>query len=244
MSQSVPKKDAGIDLTKKAHMLIRQMMFHNEIVPGQKLAYRDLAQRLNMSLTPVSNALKYLEFQGLVRKELNRGYYTESISMKEVQEIYDFRELIEVSLLQDSIANIDKRGKQRLREAFEASVDTPDNSYISRRATKDVQFHMTLAELSQNRTQSRALGHLFDLLYLKYGGDVLFSQYMKPDDFAAHIASTASCHQQIFDAVIGGDLDRAKKALSHHINAVKEDVLSGLRRMLEDKNTSTFEAII
>jgi DNA-binding GntR family transcriptional regulator len=240
MSQTGRKKDGGTDLTKKAHMLIRQMMFHNEIVPGQKLAYRDLAKRLNMSLTPVSNALKYLEFQGLVRKELNRGYYTESISMEEVQEIYDFRELIEISLLADSIANLDKPGEQRLREAFEASVGTPSNTYVSQRASKDVRFHMTLGELSKNQTQTRALGHLFDLLYLKYGGDILFSQYMKPDDFADHIAGTASCHQQILDAVVARDLKSAKKALSHHIRAVKEDVLSGLRRMLEDKNTSTF----
>jgi DNA-binding GntR family transcriptional regulator len=78
------------------------------------------------------------------------------------------------------------------------------------------------------------------LLYLKYGGDILFSQYMKSDDFAAHIASTASCHQQIFDAVIAHDLEGAKKALSHHIRAVKEDVLNGLQRMLEDKHTSIF----
>jgi DNA-binding GntR family transcriptional regulator len=240
MSQTVRKRDGGTDLTKKAHMLIRQMMFHNEIVPGQKLAYRDLAKRLNMSLTPVSNALKYLEFQGLVRKELNRGYYTEPISTKEVQEIYDFRELIEVSLLPACIANLDRNGKQRLRQAFEASVGTSDNSYISQRASKDVRFHMTLAELSQNQTQSRTLGHLFDLLYLKYGGDILFSQYMKPEDFAAHIASTVSCHQQIFDAVIARELKKAKKALSHHIRSVKEDVLTGLKRMLEDKNTSTF----
>lgn len=240
MSQPGRKKDGGTDLTKKAHMLIRQMMFHNEIVPGQKLAYLDLAKRLNMSLTPVSNALKYLEFQGLVRKELNRGYYTEPISMKEVQEIYDFRELIEVSLLADSIANLDRKGKQRLREAFEASVGTPSNTYVSQRASKDVRFHMTLAELSQNQTQTRVLGNLFDLLYLKYGGDILFSQYMKPDDFVAHIASTASCHQQIFDAVIAKDLEGAKEALSHHIRAVMEDVLSGLQRMLEDKHTSTF----
>jgi DNA-binding FadR family transcriptional regulator len=103
---------------------------------------------------------------------------------------------------------------------------------------------MTLAELSKNRTQNRALGHLFDLLYLKYGGDILFSQYMEPDDFAAHIASTASCHQQIFDAVIARDLGGAKEALSHHIKAVKGDVLSGLQRMLEDKNMSTFEATL
>ena len=234
------RKDAALDLTKKAHMLIRQMMFHNEIVPGQKLAYRDLAKRLNMSLTPVSNALKYLEFQGLVRKELNRGYFTEPIRTKEVQEIYDFREVIEVSLLADTIANLDNKGKKILREAFEASVDAPSDTYVSQRVSKDVRFHMTLAELSRNRTQTRALGHLFDLLYLKYGGDVLFNTYMKPDDFAAHIASTASCHQQIYDAVIGKDLDSAKEALSRHIKTVKEDVLCGLERMREDKNNSIF----
>ena len=240
MSQTARKKDAGIDLTKKAHMLIRQMMFHNEIVPGQKLAYRDLAKRLNMSLTPVSNALKYLEFQGLVRKELNRGYYTEPISVKEVQEIYECRELIEVCLLADSINNLDKKGEARLQAAFEASVVAPSNTYISQRASKDVRFHMTLAELSHKLTQTRALGHLFDLLYLKYGGDILFSQYMKPEDFAAHIAGSASCHQQIFDAVLARDLEAARKALTHHIRTVKVDVLNGLQRMLEDKNTSTF----
>ena len=240
MSQPRRKKDGGVDLTQKAHMLIRQMMFHNEIVPGQKLAYRDLAKRLDMSLTPVSNALKYLEFQGLVRKELNRGYYTEPIRIKEVQEIYDFRELIEVSLLADSIANLDKKGTRRLRQALEASVGNPGNSYVSQRASKDVRFHMTLAELSQNQTQTRTLGHLFDLLYLKYGGDLLFSQYMNPADFVAHIAGTASCHQQIFDAVSAKDLDGAQEALSHHLRTVKEDVLTGLQRMLEDKHTSTF----
>jgi DNA-binding GntR family transcriptional regulator len=234
------RKDAALDLTKKAHMLIRQMMFHNEIVPGQKLAYRDLAKRLNMSLTPVSNALKYLEFQGLVRKELNRGYFTEPIRTKEVQEIYDFREVIEVSLLADTIANLDNKEKKILRVTFEASVDAPSDTYVSQRVSKDVRFHMTLAEISRNRTQTRALGHLFDLLYLKYGGDVLFNTYMKPDDFAAHIASTASCHQQIYDAVIGKDLDSAKEALSRHIKTVKEDVLCGLERMREDKHNAIF----
>jgi DNA-binding GntR family transcriptional regulator len=240
MPQPGSKKEAGIDLTQKAYKLIRKMMFHNEIVPGQKLGYRDLAKRLDMSLTPVSNALKYLEFQGLVRKELNRGYFTEPISQKEVQEIYDFRELIEVSLLGATIKNFDSQGKQRLREAFEASVAAPNDSYISERVSKDVRFHMTLAELSQDGTQLRALGHLFDLLYLKYGGDVLFSQYMKPDDYAAHIAGSASCHQQIFDAVVAKDLRNAKKALAHHIRIVKEAVLDGIQRMVKDKHSTIF----
>ena len=78
-----PSADAGH--TRKAYQGIRQMLFHNEIVPGQKIAYRDLAERLGMSQTPVIQALKWLEFQGLVRHERHRGYYTEPISIQEVE---------------------------------------------------------------------------------------------------------------------------------------------------------------
>lgn len=84
------------------------MFFLNKIIPGQKISYGDLAKRLNMSTTPVIQALKHLEIQGLVRHESNRGYYTENISLSEVIEIYDFRELIEVSLLPDTISGMNK----------------------------------------------------------------------------------------------------------------------------------------
>ena len=64
-----------IDHTQKAYMGIRRMLFHNEIGPGQKISYRDLAERLKMSSTPVIQAFKQLEFQELVRHEPNHGYY-------------------------------------------------------------------------------------------------------------------------------------------------------------------------
>ena len=52
-----------------------------------------------MSQTPIIQALKWLEFQQLVRHEPHRGYYTAPISLQEVEEIYDLRLLIEMNLL-------------------------------------------------------------------------------------------------------------------------------------------------
>ena len=95
------------------------MLFHNEIVAGQKIAYRDLAERLGMSQTPVIQALKWLEFQQLVRHEPNRGYYTAPISLQEVGEIYELRELIELSLLPKTLERLDARKIQRLQAAFQ-----------------------------------------------------------------------------------------------------------------------------
>ena len=110
------KKKTKDDFTQEAYMGIRRMFFLNEIIPGQKISYGDLAKRLDMSTTPVIQALKRLEYQGLVRHEPNRGYYTENISLKEITEIYEFRELIETSLLPKIISRIDKKGLKTLKK--------------------------------------------------------------------------------------------------------------------------------
>jgi DNA-binding GntR family transcriptional regulator len=240
MEEKDKKKDISPDLTQAALQAIRRMMFHNEIVPGTKLAYRDLAKRLNMSPTPVSNALKYLEIQGLVRKEHNKGYYTEPISVKEIKEIYDFREQIEVSLLRETIERLDDRGVEKFQKAFDASMESQNAPFIGQRITKDVHFHLTMAELSQNRTKTRALTHLFDLLYLKYGGNVLFNRYMNPANWETHFTRAESRHQLIFDAVLKRDLKEAQETLKNHIQNVRDDVLWGIERMLESKKSEMF----
>ena len=56
---------AAVGRTRRAYQGIRSLMLHNEIAPGQKISYRELAERLGMSQTPVIQALKWLEFQQL-----------------------------------------------------------------------------------------------------------------------------------------------------------------------------------
>lgn len=224
LSGSPSKSGAGH--THKAYQGIRQMLFHNEIGPGQKIAYRDLAERLHMSQTPVIQALKWLEFQGLVRHERHRGYYTEPISIQEVEEIYDFREQIELSLLPRTMARLDAGALNHLETALQAHLKASREIYLHDRLLKDMDFHLTLAGLSGNRVQHQTLRLLFDLLYLKYGGNILFSTSMDQAD-TAHKALVA----HIRDNCPAG----AKRVLSQHIRRVKAHVLGGLRRLMKEK---------
>ncbi len=217
--------------THKAYQGIRQMLFHNEIVPGQKIAYRDLAERLGMSQTPVIQALKWLEFQGLVRHEHHRGYYTEPISIQEVKEIYDFREQIELALLPQTMARLDTAAIDRLALALEAHLKASREIYLHDRLIKDMEFHLTLAALSANRVQHQTLRLLFDLLYLKYGGNILFSTSMDKAD---------SAHKELFNHIRDNNLTAAKTVLSRHINSVKKHVLSGLERLKKEKGKASF----
>lgn len=215
-----------IDHTKKAYRGIRKMLFHKEIVPGQKIAYRDLSERLRMSPTPVIQALKFLEFQGLVRHEPNRGYYTEPISLEEAREIYELREILEISLLPDTITNLNEQGIKQLQTVLEAHLNADREPYLKERILTDMEFHLTLASLSKGKIKQQILRTLLDILCLKYRGN-----YLSVTSFEL----TDTEHQAIFEAVTAKDLSRAQHVLSQHISNVKRRMLKSLERLMEEK---------
>ncbi len=65
------------------------MVFLNELRPGQKVAYRVMAKRLGISLTPVVQALKHMEFLGLLQHEPNRGFFIKPIVVDEVSVAFE-----------------------------------------------------------------------------------------------------------------------------------------------------------
>jgi DNA-binding GntR family transcriptional regulator len=207
------------------------MLFHKEIGSGQKIACRDLANRLKMSPTPVIQALKWLEFQGLVRHEPERGYYTEPFSLEEVEEIYELRELVEVSLIPETLKHLDEEGIKRLQVALDAHLSAAREIYLNGRLLTDMEFHLTLASLSGRHLHQRMLRNLFDLLYLKYRGSFLSVRPMEYVD---------SEHQKIFESVVSRDLQRAQETLSQHISGIRRDVLMSLHRMIDEKESSKF----
>lgn len=219
------KKRTKKDYTQEAYQGIRRLFFLNEIVPGQKISYRDLAERLEMSSTPVIQALKRLEFQGLVRHEPNRGYYSEPISLKEITEIYDFRELIELSLLPKTIEYMTPKKQERLKTALQNHLDAVRDISIKERLVRDMEYHMLLAELSGCTVQVNTLKFLFDLLYLKYRGNILFVTPMDRVD---------NEHQELFDAIVASNIDKANIILMSHIRNVKKHAILSLEKMYQE----------
>jgi len=221
------------DHSQKAHQGIRRLLYYKELVPGQKIPYRELAERLNMSPTPIIQALKWLEIEGFVVHKPNRGYYMTPFSLQEIEEIFELREIIEPSLLPETIKHLDKRGVKQLKASLDAHLSAEREFYLKERLFKNTDFHLTLASLSGRQTQIRVLRHVFDLLLLKYGGNHMPIGSMDAMD---------KDHQKTFECAVSGDVKRAKATLSKHICNVKKEVLKGFKRVLEEKEKSVFEA--
>ncbi len=233
MAKHRGEKDTNglIGHSQKAYKGIRRMLYHKELVPGQKIAYRELAEQLQMSPTPIIQALKWLEIQGFVRHEPNRGYHIEPFSLREVEEIYELRELLEISLLPAVIKQLNEEGVQQLKTALEAHLSAVREFYLKERLFKNMEFHLALAALSKKETQLRILRNIFDLLFLKYGGNYL------P---IASLKSVDQEHQEIFDCVVARNLKGAQKILSRHISNVKMQVLTSLKQMLEEDEETEY----
>jgi DNA-binding GntR family transcriptional regulator len=207
------------------------MLYNKELIPGQRIAYRDLAEKLQLSSTPIIQALKWLELQGFVRHEPNRGYSMAPFSIKEVEELYEIRELVEPSLVPAAIEKIDKKGLSDLKEALEAHLSAERESYLKERLFRNREFHMTLASLSGKATQIRILQNVFDMIFLKYGGNYF------P---ISSLSATDQAHQEIYDAVALRSLERAQSVLKNHLTNVKIQVMTSIKKILAEQERTDF----
>jgi len=231
MTKGKTKKRTGTreDSSQIAFQGIRRMLYTKELVAGQKIASAEIAEKLGLSPTPIVQALKRLELLGFVSHEPNRGFHVTPFSIREIEEIYEMRELLEPSLLRATIENLRKEGIAELKKAMEAHLAAERDFHLRDALFKNKEFHLTLASLSGKETQIRILQNLFDLLFLKYGG--LPSTSLTASDQE---------HQEIFDSVAMRSLDRAQRVLKNHITNVKTQYLSSVKKMLAEQKRAVF----
>lgn len=225
----IPKKkiksSKGKDLTREAYNDIRKMIFSNELRPGQKIPYRRMAERLNMSLTPVVQALKHMEFMGLVHHEQNKGFFVEKVTPREIDEAYKLRSILEPKLLAETIPTIDEQGEKKIGAALDEYIDACQKGSLKLKLVKDIQFHMSMAELSGQNLSILILRYLFDFLYLRFGQELIFS---RPSE------DSADAHTAIFDAIKSRDIKTATMVLKKHIKEINKNALDGISERLSE----------
>ncbi len=204
------------DLTLQAYEGIRQMILMNEIGKNQKFNFRELAQKLSMSRTPLMQALKCMEFQGLVRNEPNRGFYLNDLDLHELEEIYELRETVETTLLPRVMARLTPRRVQQLRDVFEEYFEASRKRRLRERLIKDMEFHLTLASFAERPIAVRFLRELLDRLYLRFEQESIFN---RPPEIAENE------HQAILEAVIDRDTGRACEALKGHLHSIRHSAI-------------------
>lgn len=191
--------------------------------PGHRFTEEELCSEFGVSRSPVREALNSLVSARLIEKEAHKGYSVRLIDLREVNELYDVRLVLElevVSLLCKK--SIGGAILTRLRTRWQAIVDRlPEVVGIS--ATEDESFHATLAEAAGNQVLSQMLSDISKLIHF-----VRLSDITDPE----RLGRTATDHLLLLDALEKQDCASALELMRLNILWGKEKVDSAIKEAL------------
>ena len=191
---------------------LRQAIITGEFVPGERLMEIALANRLGVSRTPVREAIRKLELEGLVVMIPRKG--------AEVARITEVRSSLEELAAGLATERLDDGSREKIQEAldnFREAIQTDDNPKI---ADCDVEFHDAVFEATQNKRLIQIINNLREQIY-RYRLD-----YVK--DTAYH-AVLLKEHEELVEAMFAGNKERAKEIMKRHIDNQEETVIKKIQ---------------
>jgi DNA-binding GntR family transcriptional regulator len=182
--------------------LIRELIITGELAPGEQLRQRDLAQRFAVSQTPVREAMRRLESEGLLTCDTHRGFTVVAPDDGRLEENFQIRAALESLGASLAARKIDAGGLARLRDLNDGmrklAEDDPGYAELNR------EFHFTIYEYAR----SPLLLSLMRLLWASLHGG--------PQVLRTH-AESARQHEQILSALARGDAAAASARTYEHI---------------------------
>jgi DNA-binding GntR family transcriptional regulator len=199
MSTEVPGYVSKTDLVAA---LVRELVISGDLEPGEQLRQRDLAQRFGVSQTPVREAMRRLQSEGLLVCDTHRGFTVVAPDMDRAGDNLRIRAVLEALGASLAARQVGPAGLDRLRELNDRlralPADDPGYAELNR------EFHFTVYEYAH----SPLLLSLMRLLWASLQGG---------SRVARTHAESARQHDEILAALAEGDADAASARTYQHI---------------------------
>lgn len=188
---------------------LRQAILKGELEPGERLMEIQLADRLGVSRTPIREAIRKLELEGLVLMIPRKGAEVAKISEKSLRDVLEVRRSLDELAIELAIQRMTEEDLQKLEEAqktFRKAVQSGDAMTI---AESDEHYHDIIYNATGNTRLVQILNNLREQMY-RYR-----LEYIKDEDKRQILVVE---HEQILKAIQGRRVTEAKIAIREHID--------------------------
>ncbi|MDE7253949.1 MAG: GntR family transcriptional regulator [Acetatifactor sp.] len=214
------KLDEFLPLRDVVFNTLRQAILTGELKPGERLMEIHLANRLGVSRTPIREAIRKLELEGLVTMIPRRGAEVAQITEKSMSDVLEVRRAMDALCVELACERITEEELVQLKEAcgyFEQVVRTKDVKQI---AQADVELHDIILQATGNQRLIQLVNNLSEQMY-RYR-----FEYIK--DFSQHERLVEE-HRIIYESLVGRDKERACEAAKVHIDNQKKAIIQQIR---------------
>ncbi len=198
---------------------LRQAILHGELEPGERLMEIHLADRLGVSRTPIREAIRKLELEGLVVMIPRRGAIVASITEKDLKDVLEVRRTLEIMAVEMACDRITPELLKELEKAGEEFRSLKDSSDFTSLAAADVKFHDIIYAAADNQRLISILNNLREQMY-RYR-----LEYLK--DQESHECLDKE-HEAIYRGIQNKDKAAVTAAIGQHIDNQKKAILKAL----------------
>jgi DNA-binding GntR family transcriptional regulator len=197
-------------LRQQVYEALEGLIIYGTLGPGQHLVESDLAKRLGVSRIPVREALQLLHRDGWVDLRPRQGAFVHRPTMREVDEVFRVRTLLEVESTRLAVEHVDDGSVRKLREILDAGTDALRVADESELVKLNSAFHGQVTDMAGNQVLADII-HRLDKRIRWY-----FAPVVK-----ARGENSWKEHAEILAAIVAGDADRAAEAMRRHAEATR-----------------------
>ena len=213
------REGAPRSLAERAYELLVREITRLELAPGEVLADKALTERFDIGRTPLREALQRLAREGLVVHLPNRGMFVSEITADSVQQIYEFRALIDGHAARLAATRAGASEMDDLTALHEALVDATERDDVDTFVAMDRLFYEVLAQSAQNVYLAEVIPRIFNL-HLR----LWFFISKKIGGWHSIARSHAEMTRGVADAIRRRNPDEAEIAMKTYIVRRQQDM--------------------
>ena len=199
---------------------LRQAILRGELEPGERLMEIHLAERLGVSRTPIREAIRKLELEGLVVMIPRRGAVVASITEKDLKDVLEVRQTLELLAAEVACERITPELLEELRTAASEFHRLKNSQDVTELAAADVRFHDIIYEATGNARLINILNNLREQMY-RYR-----LEYLKDKGIHERLNKE---HQEIYRGIKNGDKEAVRTVIREHIHNQEKAILMAIR---------------
>jgi DNA-binding GntR family transcriptional regulator len=213
----MPLIDSDLALSQQIANSLKEEILSGKFPPGVRIRQEDIAEQFGASRSPVREALRILEAEGLINLVAHTGAWISHLSLAECEEMYQLRERIEPLLLRLSIAHISDETISKLQEL---ASDMEATSDVEKFLKLDREFHL----LSYSGAETVLVGEMVNRLwnttqhYRRAYSQMMAASSFKPAHYEHHLLLAALKKRDADDAerILFGHIRRTRLELAQH----------------------------
>lgn len=236
-----------------AHQFIRKRILSGEFAPGESIAAKHLAEMIGVSRTPVRDALRQLETEGLVEISPRQEARVKKAGIQDLRDIWELRIALETHAATLAAQRHSEEDIERLEDllyAMRQAVDSMDSAstdeekwqYHQQLAQNDIRFHLAIMEASHNKL-IRAEVDRFRVIH-----DIVLPLRKRPSQSRTVKTRTDhmdiwQSHKAILDALRKRDEMATYMAMKEHLTVPMQRTMKVMREQMETDSVRVPELI-